>query len=129
MRHRIFVRLPRCVCAVWRRFDDINEVSSILYSYSTNRGKTFGKAKLIADICPFDQVTPNGTEIGNKEIVSFRASAFPVITGDGDNFYIFWSDRGYAAASNKEAPQVHSVFASSGNLAAEVVRRASASAT
>ena len=90
------------VCAVWRRFDDVNESNSILYACSSNRGKTFGKPKLIADMCPFDQTTLSG-KAPQKNIVSFRSNAFPVIAGDGDNFYVFWSDRGYAAASNFEA--------------------------
>ena len=90
------------VCAIWRRFDDTNEVSSILYACSANRGKKFDKAKVIADICPFDQTTLNG-DAPIKDIVSFRSNAFPVLAADGDNFYAFWADRGYAEASGGPA--------------------------
>jgi hypothetical protein len=90
------------VCAIWRRFDDTNEANSILKACSINRGKTFAKAKTIADICPFDQTTLNGTP-PLENFVSFRSNAFPVIAADGNLFYAFWSDRGYASASDGPA--------------------------
>jgi hypothetical protein len=92
------------VCAVWRRFDDTSEVSSIMHSCSSDRGKRFGKPKLVYEnMCPFDQTTLNGVAPAPKDIVSFRTNAFPVLAGDGQNFYAFWSDRGFAAASGGQA--------------------------
>jgi uncharacterized protein YjbI with pentapeptide repeats len=89
------------VCATWRRFDDTNETSSILYACSTDRGKRFGRPKVIYEsMCPFDQVTLNGVAPAPKDIVSFRTNAFPVIAGDGQKFYVFWSDRGFSDASD-----------------------------
>jgi HYR domain len=88
------------MCAIWRRFDDSNESSAVLFACSTNGGKKFSKPKVIQDdICPFDQTTLNGLD-PTPNIVSFRSNAFPVLANDGGNYYAFWADRGYAAASD-----------------------------
>ena len=94
------------VCVVWRRFSDVNESSSILYACSANRGKTFTKPMLLHDMCPFDQATLNGSSTSlpgettpRPDMVAFRTNAFPAIAADGQRFYVFWSDRGYAEAS------------------------------
>ena len=88
------------LCAVWRRFDDTNETSAVMFACSGDAGRRFSKPKAVrADICPFDQTTLNGLP-PVADIVSFRTNAFPVLATDGDRYYAFWSDRGYAAASD-----------------------------
>jgi hypothetical protein len=91
------------LCAIWRRFDDTNETSSVQFACSTNGGGSFSKPKSVQeDICPFDQTTLNG-EAPLTDIISFRSNAFPVLASDGTHFYAFWADRGYATASNGAA--------------------------
>jgi HYR domain len=90
------------VCAVWRRFDDNNESNSILSACSNDRGKRFGKAKLVAEICPFDLTTLNGQAPAPENLVGLRSNAFPVVAGDGSDFHVFWSDRGYALGNGPE---------------------------
>jgi hypothetical protein len=90
------------VCAVWRRFDDTNESNAILQACSGDRGDQFAKPKKISDICPFDLTTLNG-EAPAEGVVSLRSNAFPVIAADGSKFYTFWTDRGFAQASNGQS--------------------------
>ena len=82
------------VLAVWRRKGDGNDPDSILYSVITNGGKKATKGEVLADICAFDQPTLTGTEIDpDFNVVTFRTNDFPWTANDGENFYVFYSDR------------------------------------
>jgi hypothetical protein len=83
------------VLAVWRRKGDNNDPDSILYSVITNGGKKATKGEVIADICAFDQPTLptlTGSET-DFNVVTFRTNDFPWTANDGENFYVFYSDR------------------------------------
>jgi uncharacterized protein YjbI with pentapeptide repeats len=88
------------VLAVWRRKGDNNDPDSILYSVISNGGKKATKGKVLADICAFDQPTLTGEENLVPEvgpfgpIVTFRTNDFPWTANDGENFFVFYSDRG-----------------------------------
>lgn len=90
------------VCAVWRRFADVNESNAIMYACSGNGGRRFAKAKVLAEMCPYDQGTT---------AITFRTNAFPTIVNDGTAFHVFWADRGYAEASNGPAGCLTNGFA------------------
>lgn len=75
------------VCAVWRRFEDLDDSDAIMASCSTDRGETFAiPSPLVAvpDFSPFDQGTTEAT---------FRTNSYPVIAHDGSKFYAFWASR------------------------------------
>lgn len=81
--------------AVWRRFRDNNEPDAIMYARSTDNGKKWSKAGIIANsICPFDQALLDdpATPI-TPDRLGFRTSAFPVAATDGAEFRVFWQDR------------------------------------
>ena len=80
------------VLAVWRRQGDGNDPDSIMYSVITNDGKKATKGEVLADICAFDQPTLTGSET-DFDIVTFRTNDFPWTANDGENFYVFYSDR------------------------------------
>ncbi len=71
------------VLVVWRRFSDNNETSAIMMSYKS--GNKFTKPEVIAEFCAFDQTTG---------AARFRSNALPVVTTDGNDFYVFYADRG-----------------------------------
>jgi hypothetical protein len=81
------------VLAVWRRKGDNNDPDSILYSVITNGGKKATKGEVIADICAFDQPTLTGNETPPFNVVTFRTNDFPWTANDGENFFVFYSDR------------------------------------
>ena len=83
------------VLAVWRRAGDNNDFDSIMYAYTTNRGKKWTKGAVLADICSFDQLSET-----TAFSVTFRTNDFPWAANDGKNFYVFYSDRNFDGASN-----------------------------
>lgn len=77
------------VYVAWRRFKSSSETDAILFSYSTNSGKTFSKAQELAQIIPFDQGTTTA---------SFRTNALPTmaVSVDGasiSRIHIAWAGR------------------------------------
>jgi hypothetical protein len=85
------------VLAVWRRKGDNNDPDSILYSIISNGGKKATKGEVLADICAFDQPTLTGNEIVELvdfKLAAFRTNDFPWTANDGDNLFVFYSDRG-----------------------------------
>ena len=80
------------VLAVWRRKGDGNDVDSIMYSIISNGGKKATKGEVLADVCAFDQPTLTGSET-DFDVVTFRTNDFPWTANDGENFYVFYSDR------------------------------------
>ena len=85
------------VLAVWRRKGDNNDPDSILYSIISNGGKKATKGEVLADICAFDQPTLTGTEIPELvpfKLAAFRTNDFPWAANDGENLFVFYSDRG-----------------------------------
>ncbi|MGB5491163.1 MAG: hypothetical protein WBM76_10095, partial [Woeseiaceae bacterium] len=83
------------VLAVWRRAGDNNDFDSIMYAYTNNRGRRWTKAKVLADICSFDQISAT-----TPTAVTFRTNDFPWAANDGKNFYVFYSDRNYDGNSD-----------------------------
>ncbi|MGI9234054.1 MAG: hypothetical protein ACR2RD_10525, partial [Woeseiaceae bacterium] len=83
------------VLAVWRRAGDVNDFDSIMYAYTNNRGRKWTKAKVLADICSFDQISAS-----SPTAVTFRTNDFPWAANDGENFYVFYSDRNYDGNSD-----------------------------
>jgi len=83
------------VLAIWRRAGDNNDFDSIMYAYTNNRGKKWTKGEVLADICSFDQVSAT-----SPTAVTFRTNDFPWAANDGENFYVFYSDRNYNGASD-----------------------------
>ncbi len=83
------------VLAVWRRAGDNNDFDSIMYAYTTNRGKKWTKGAVLADICSFDQISAS-----TPTAVTFRTNDFPWAANDGKNFYVFYSDRNWDGASD-----------------------------
>ncbi len=84
------------VLAVWRRKGDGNDVDSIMYSIITGGNKAT-KGEVLADICAFDQPTLTGTET-TPGVVTFRTNDFPWTATDGNNFFVFFSERPRDAA-------------------------------
>ena len=80
------------VLAVWRRKGDGNDPDSIMYSVISNSGKKATKGKVLADVCAFDQPTLTGSET-DFNVVTFRTNDFPWTANDGENVYVFYSDR------------------------------------
>lgn len=81
------------VLAVWRRKGDGNDLDSIMFSVISNGGKKGTKGEVLADVCAFDQPTLTGSET-DFDVVTFRTNDFPWTANDGENFYVFYSDRG-----------------------------------
>ncbi len=87
------------VLAVWRRKGDNNDLDSIMYSVISNGGKKATKGKVLADICTFDQPTLAGEtfDLGGAApdgpFVAFRTNDFPWSATDGDNLFVFYSER------------------------------------
>ena len=86
------------VLAVWRRRGDNNNSDAIMYSVISNGGKKATKGEVLAEICAFDQPTLTGTELqdalgASAYFVTFRTNDFPWTANDGDNFYVFFSER------------------------------------
>jgi len=71
------------VLVVWRRFSDNNETSAIMMSFLANNKWT--KPEVVTEFCAFDQTTG---------AARFRTNALPIVSSDGDNFYVFYADRG-----------------------------------
>ncbi len=74
--------------ATWRRKADNNNGDAIMRAFSKNTGKTWTKAEVAFNLCPFDQPATG---------VSFRTFAFPWSANDGDRFWIFSTDRFFEA--------------------------------
>ena len=81
------------VLAVWRRVGDNNNSDAIMYSVITNGGKKATKGAVLAQVCPFDQPTLAGDEPTAIPMVAFRTNDFPWSANDGNNFFVFYSDR------------------------------------
>ena len=75
------------VLAVWRRFDDNNETSAIMYALSTNWGNSWAKAEVLTEFCAFDQTTGPAR---------FRTNALPVAVSDGAKFSVYFAARNNA---------------------------------
>ena len=96
------------VLAVWRRFNDNNETSSIMYALSTDFGDTFSKAEVLTEFCAFDQGTGPAR---------FRTNALPVATSNGQDFAVYFTARNDATktcfepqkGNRKDAPLVFSM--------------------
>lgn len=76
------------VYVVWRQIQNNsgNVPDSIVFAKSSDQGKTFSKATVIATISPFDQ---------DDAYTSFRTRAFPAMAVDGNGvIYLAWSQRG-----------------------------------
>jgi len=87
------------VLAVWRRKGDGNDLDSIMYSVISNGGKKATKGEVLANVCAFDQPTLSGSET-DFDVVTFRTNDFPWTANDGENFYVFYSDRARDPATN-----------------------------
>ncbi|MGI9221570.1 MAG: immunoglobulin-like domain-containing protein [Woeseiaceae bacterium] len=72
------------VLVTWRRFDDNNETSAIMYAYSGDAGNTFTKPKVVTEFCAFDQGTG---------AARFRTNALPVAVNNGGEFAIYFASR------------------------------------
>ncbi len=80
--------LTGAIYIAWREFKkDTPFPDAINFVQSTNGGTTFSTPQTVATFYPFDQAT---TE------TSFRSSAFPTITSDGQRIYLAWSARNFA---------------------------------
>lgn len=82
------------VLAVWRQAGDVNDVDAMYYAITTNGGKAWSKPAVLTDICQFDQgsiTTATNASLAGK--VTFRTNDFPWVANDGQNFYMFYSDR------------------------------------
>jgi hypothetical protein len=78
----------------WREFADAGDPASvhrILFSRSTDGGKSFSKAVAIeAGLSPFDQGSSSATRG-----LSFRTNAYPTVAVDGSGrIYVAWAARG-----------------------------------
>ena len=74
------------VVLVWRRFANPTSKQSdaIMSAISLDRGKSFSKATVLANLCPFTQ---------NTTASSFRTTTHPFITFDGTAFHAVWAER------------------------------------
>lgn len=93
------------VLAVWRRAGDNNDRDSIMYAVSDDRGKKWTKGEVLADICRFDQVS-----FASGDYVTFRTNDFPWTANDGENFYVFYSDRNWNGESDCSSGKPRIVF-------------------
>ena len=64
------------VTVVWLRFQDHNEDAAVMYASSTDYGETYGAAREVAKICPFNQTTG---------AARFRTNSLPIIVNSGPN--------------------------------------------
>lgn len=84
------------VLAVWRQAGDVNDLDAMYYSITSN-GKAWSKPAVLTNICQFDQlssttaVADSSLKVGER--VTFRTNDFPWVANDGQNFYMFYSDR------------------------------------
>ncbi len=87
------------VVAVWRRLGDNNDLNSIMFSVITNGGKKNTSAEVLANVCAFDQPTLAGETFEIQEgvpegpFVAFRTNDFPWVANDGENVFVFYSER------------------------------------
>jgi hypothetical protein len=78
------------VYVAWRRFKSPGVDDAILLAQSTDAGLSFGAAKVVASIAPFDQATT---------ATSFRTSSYPAMAVDGNSrVYLAWSERDQGGA-------------------------------
>jgi len=85
---------------VWRQYarEEYGIPHAIIMCKSTNGGRTFTKANVIAEIDPFDQYT--ATE-------RFRTSAFPAIAVDHNGLvYLAWSQLGVEGGTLADVPRI-----------------------
>ncbi len=79
------------IMAVWRRFTPPGETvrqDALLYSLKEPGSDTWTvPAQIPYEMCPFDLAASDD---------QFRSNAFPTVTSDGTDFYVFWSDRNYS---------------------------------
>jgi hypothetical protein len=78
----------------WRQFKTSSDPDAIVMARSTDFGKKFTKAAIVAKIQPFDQDSrPENEEDPFRE---FRTNSYPTMVVDGlGTLYIAWSERGY----------------------------------
>ncbi len=81
------------VVAVWRRVADNNDFNEFLVSRITQDGKKSSKGEVIASVCAFDQLSET-----TSSTVTFRTNDFPWLANDGNNYFLFYSDRGFGGS-------------------------------
>jgi hypothetical protein len=73
------------VYMAWRRFKSPGLTDAMVFTKSTDGGRTFSAPQEVATITPFDQGTT---------LFSFRTNAYPTIAVDGaSRIYLAWSER------------------------------------
>ena len=74
------------IYVAWRQFATTGESDAIVFTKSTNGGKSFTKGSQVGLINPFDQGSTS---------VSFRTNTYPTMAVDGDGrVYLAWAQRG-----------------------------------
>jgi hypothetical protein len=74
------------IYVAWRQFATTGESDGIIFTKSTDSGKSFTKGSLVASINPFDQGSTS---------VSFRTNTYPTMAVDGNGrVYLAWAQRG-----------------------------------
>ena len=96
------------IYVVWRQYarEQQGVPDAIVMCKSDDRGQTFTKAKVIAEIDPYDQWTYSaGPEF--PESYRFRTSAFPAIAVDHNGLvYVAWSQLGVGEGTLAEVPRI-----------------------
>ncbi len=78
----------------WRQFRTPSDPDAIVMARSTDFGRRFTKAAVVANINPFDQDTRPANE--DDPFREFRTNSYPTMAVDGQGaLYIAWSERGY----------------------------------
>jgi hypothetical protein len=72
------------ILVFWRRGALLNAPDAIMVVRSEDDGTTFTKPRVLATICPFDQLTSPTT---------FRSRTVPSAAADKDRAYVVWADR------------------------------------
>ena len=78
------------VMAMWRQALDVNDLDGLYYAFTKNGGNSWSKAKLLTDICKFDQASAT---LATPPQVTFRTNDFPWLANDGKNIYAFYTER------------------------------------
>ena len=82
--------------AVWRRFDDNNETSAIMYAVSQDWGNGWSKAEVLTEFCAFDQSTGPAR---------FRTNALPIAVSNGSEFAVYFAARNDATETCVTQPK------------------------
>ncbi|MEE4163885.1 MAG: PxKF domain-containing protein [Woeseiaceae bacterium] len=89
------------VLAVWRRVGDNNNPDDFVGSIIFQDGKKSTKGEPIGTVCSFDQVSAN-----TGFAVTFRTNDFPWLANDGNNYYLFYSDRAFGGDCASGRPRI-----------------------